>query len=274
MRQGCGPLGGALGGMHVAVEVVEPPLAQAGLHQLQAAGDRREQVVEVMRQAARELADGLHFLRLPQGVLGLSQQGRLLMLGSGLTPGRVDLPLLERARPGEPAVGTVRVAQTVLVRLGERRLEDAGERGLRGSQILRVGERHKALPDEIGCLPSQLLRPGGIDLGQNSVRPGDDEEVPREPPSAIQGARTLGHAGLQRRVEILQGDAGLLGCPARLKELPFVPPPVGGVEHRNPDEPDAACVVSTDDGVDEHGQRCPVRAHEVEGNLVEETLHA
>jgi hypothetical protein len=37
----------------VAFDIVEPALLHAGLHQFQRAGDARQQVVEVVREAAR-----------------------------------------------------------------------------------------------------------------------------------------------------------------------------------------------------------------------------
>jgi hypothetical protein len=40
---------------------------------LQIAGDSLKEVVEVMRDAASQLADGFHFLRLPQRRLGRRQ---------------------------------------------------------------------------------------------------------------------------------------------------------------------------------------------------------
>src|SRR5262249_58044699 len=49
---------------------------RARLHPLEVAQDHREQVVEVMRDPARELADGLHLLRVTQGLLGTRQLTR------------------------------------------------------------------------------------------------------------------------------------------------------------------------------------------------------
>ena len=53
-------------------------LRQAALQELDVADDDGEQVVEVVRDAAGELADGLHLLGLPQGLLGLQALGDLL----------------------------------------------------------------------------------------------------------------------------------------------------------------------------------------------------
>ena len=49
MRQRCGALGRTLSGDDVAVDVVDAPLPDTGLQQVQASGHARQQVVEVVR---------------------------------------------------------------------------------------------------------------------------------------------------------------------------------------------------------------------------------
>ena len=48
------------------------------LKQLQIAGDNLQKIIEVVRDAAGELADGIHFLRLAQGFLGPGALGDFL----------------------------------------------------------------------------------------------------------------------------------------------------------------------------------------------------
>ena len=64
---------GILGGGDVAAQLLGAGFRQAGLQALQAAHDAGEQIVEVMRDAAGELADRFHFLCLAQAFLGLAQ---------------------------------------------------------------------------------------------------------------------------------------------------------------------------------------------------------
>ena len=73
MGEGGGLARGRLGGGEIAVDVGQPPLAQPRLEQLHRPHDAGQEIVEIMRQAAGELADGLHLLRLPQRLLGLAQ---------------------------------------------------------------------------------------------------------------------------------------------------------------------------------------------------------
>ena len=62
MGQRCGAPGGILGGPDEARHVVVAALADTRLQQVQASGDPGEQVVEIVRDAAGELADRFHLL--------------------------------------------------------------------------------------------------------------------------------------------------------------------------------------------------------------------
>src|SRR4028119_341449 len=79
----------------IAAGLRQPPLPDARVQQFQAAGDAGEEVVEVVRETAGELAHRLHLLALAQAFLGRGEDGGLLVLGRGVAPARVDLPVLE-----------------------------------------------------------------------------------------------------------------------------------------------------------------------------------
>ena len=97
MRQRRGTPGGALRGDDVAIDIGEPPLAQPRADHLHRAGDARQQIVEVVREATGQLADRLHLLRLPQLLLGAHQ------LGGALRHALLQR-LVERAQRGGGAV--------------------------------------------------------------------------------------------------------------------------------------------------------------------------
>src|SRR3712207_7947889 len=63
------------------LDAVDAPLRDPRLHEVERTDDAGQQVVEVMRDAAGELADRLHLLRLAQLLLGLTQ--RLRLFGRG-----------------------------------------------------------------------------------------------------------------------------------------------------------------------------------------------
>ena len=96
VRQGRRALRGALRGRDVTLDVSDPSLRDPGGEQLQAADNPGQQVVEVVRDAARELADRLHLLRLAQGILGDA------LLGD-VPPEPVQSLLLGDDRPGNRA---------------------------------------------------------------------------------------------------------------------------------------------------------------------------
>ena len=79
MRQRRGALGRAHGRTGVALDRVRAPLREAGLHQVEGADDAGEEVVEVVGDAARELAHRLHLLRLAELILSLLQLGLTLL---------------------------------------------------------------------------------------------------------------------------------------------------------------------------------------------------
>src|SRR3954471_309484 len=81
-----GQRGGAIDRGHrdldVAIDLRRASLVRANTHQLEIAGNAGEQIVEVVRQPASQLADRLHLKRLPQRVLD-----PLTLLCLGLQPG-------------------------------------------------------------------------------------------------------------------------------------------------------------------------------------------
>ena len=70
--------GRALAGREVLLDVGAAALRKAHADHLERAGDAGEQIVEIMRQPAGQLADRLHLLRLAQRFLGLAQPLLLL----------------------------------------------------------------------------------------------------------------------------------------------------------------------------------------------------
>ena len=84
MRQRRGAVGRGHRRIDIARNVVEPALIEPGLHQVERSDDAGQQIVEVVRDAAGQLADGFHLLRLQQRLFGRAQS-----LGRGLFRGDV-----------------------------------------------------------------------------------------------------------------------------------------------------------------------------------------
>ena len=94
VRQGGGTLRRALGALHVAFDLGESALIQALLHQLQAAGDPGEEIVEIMSQTTRQLTNGFHLLRLAQLLFQVQMVG--------------DVPRAHHYPPQSPGLGGYR----------------------------------------------------------------------------------------------------------------------------------------------------------------------
>ena len=77
-EQAMGQRGGAVGRgrrqRRVALDFGVAPLRDALLHQIKRADNAGQQIVEIVRDAAGELADRFHLLRLAQLLLGAAQR--------------------------------------------------------------------------------------------------------------------------------------------------------------------------------------------------------
>ncbi len=266
VRQRRRPVGGALRGLDVARRLVMAPLPHPRLQQLQAAGDAGQQVVEVVRQAAGELAHRLHLLALPQRRLGLHQR-----LGA-----RIHLALQVRRQQAErvlrpPALhrhagalgdladqgdlfrrpvaggGVVEVEQRdQAVLLGQRhvdhclgadRLERVGMAG--GARVgVGVGEHHGLAALQVLDVAAEVAEP---------QQPGKAADAGRVPVALdadgfrleVDGA-VAGPADLQRPSQDLGRREGQLAGVVQAAEAvvqgeqglvaPFRPPPVGDVD--------------------------------------------
>src|SRR4029079_10487932 len=78
MGQGGGAIGRSQGAGEEPADIGAPPAGDAPLNDVQTSYDTLQEIVEIMRDAAGELADGLHFLALPQRFLGLHELARSL----------------------------------------------------------------------------------------------------------------------------------------------------------------------------------------------------
>ena len=157
-----------LRGLQEALDIVEPPLREALAHAVERAGDRLQQIVEIMRDAAGELADRLHLVRLAQRLLGLDELARalldprlqqrvdvgegggdvLLVLDVGVGAGpAADAPgavAHRRAAPDVPAIGAVVTAKPEFRRVGLARRGGLLETRARLRDVLGMQHRRPA----------------------------------------------------------------------------------------------------------------------------------
>ena len=240
MGQGGGPGDRGLAGLRESPHVVDAVLREPRLDHLQAAADRRQQVVEVVGQAAGELADRFHLLRLAQLLFGALQRRRGCPGLRDMTAGGEDLGLAERGDPGDPAVAAVAVPHAVLEALQVAHLR-RGERVLRRAQFVRVGEGGRRQSDELAGVVAEHVVPRRVRAQVLPVARDDDHQVRRRVPHPVALGRALLHAALEPVVERLQrrlrGGQGGVG-----------PHALGGLEALVEDADDIAVLAA---------ERCP-----------------
>ncbi len=144
-----GPLGGGQRQFHIAVRLGDAPGGDAGAQQFQRAHDAGEHIVEVVGDAAGQLAHRFHLLRLEQGLAGLFQR-QLGIAPLGDVAG--DLGIADEGailvvdsiqqHGGEEALAILADAPAFLLIL-------AGERG-GGERPVRLAGGHVLRREELG----------------------------------------------------------------------------------------------------------------------------
>ena len=138
------------------------------------AGDHGQDIVEVVRDAAGELADRVHLLRMPQ----LGFRGLLL----GQVAADEEMPA-DRLRPGAGPVQRdglavlVDIARLEIALLCPRRAARISLRVL--FEIVGVDEFHRAVPDHVGGLIAEDRRGARADLDEIPRGVGHQDEVVR-----------------------------------------------------------------------------------------------
>ncbi len=144
VRERGGAPGGALRHRDVTLEVAEAPLAHPDLHQVERAGDPRQQVVEVVGQAAGELPHGLHLLGLAQLLFEVAL-GRRLDPDAGAAqrlPVLVEIGAPARMHPAHDAVRMPQAVFEVRVLAGGEAARDLGHQR---RTIVRMDVGHEFL---------------------------------------------------------------------------------------------------------------------------------
>ncbi len=196
------PVRGGHGGRRVALQVLGPTLRDARLHEIEGSHDSREQVVEVVGDAARELADRLHLLSLAQLIL---QELAL----RDVTADPIDDVRLRGQGPVDPSIRPVPGPQAQ-VEIGDTPSGPKGrERVLQRRAVLGMNQGIEPDPDGFLRRIAQKAAPGRIGFAQDPVPIAGGEEVPGQAPDPIPFPRALLDALLEGFVE---GSEVLLGA--------------------------------------------------------------
>jgi hypothetical protein len=197
VRERGGALHRALRHADVALHVGGLALQPAPVHQLQAAADGRQQVVEVVRQAARELAHGLELLALAQLLARVVEFGRALLLLRDVACGGVEQAVVGHRGPRQPAVGAGLGAVAVLEARGARADQQARQFGLGGREVVGMHEVAKRQRADLFRAPAQHGLPGRVHADEVAVEVGHAQQVLAQRPGAV----ALVGAGLDLQFE-------------------------------------------------------------------------
>ena len=198
-QQGAGQLGAALDAVHGVLDALLD-LGQAvgaARDQLQVAADDLQQVVEVVRHAAGQLADGLHFLGLLQRGLGAPHGLHPGQVGADVAAHRVDVLVVGRGGPGQVApaavLAPIAVLEAVYLAAQAQHLDLA--RG--GFAVVRVHQVEQGSSEHLGFKPAQDGRERRVHGRQGPLQVGHQHDVLRQPPHAV----ALGRAALDPFLE-------------------------------------------------------------------------
>ena len=212
--------------------------SEPGLQHLQAGPDGGQQVVEIVRDAAGELADRLHLLALAQLLFGPAQRFGLRLDLRHVAAGRDQYAVARAGAPRDPAVAAVPVQVAVL----DHRNARVGRQGLGAGpaerDVVGMDQVEQRAADEFGLGPAQHPFPGRVGGQDLAVEAGHQHQVVRQLPEAVAVGGPGLHLPLQRTVDRLELGDGLRGGDRR-------PGAVGHAAHEGDvvGRPGARCVV-------------------------------
>ena len=195
-----GAIGRGNGAVDEPLDVFVPSGVDAALQHLHRPDDGRQQVVEVVRDAAGELADRLHLLRMAQRLFGLAQGVLRFALGGDVAPHRLKEIIRRDRAPFDAAARALAGSHVELDPLGRRSPGQCLELGSKQRSLFGNDEFQDIGAEELGLLPAQQVCPGRIDRTDRSVEAGDHHDVGRQRPHAVAVRGALGDPSLQRLV--------------------------------------------------------------------------
>ena len=173
-------------------------VGRVALNCLQVAQDNGQQIVEIVGDAAGELADRFHLLRLLQALIECLRVG-------DVTPDSGDDAFARHCRPHDPAMGAVAMAHAVLEADGIRCQAQRCHDRFGGGPIVGMDQLKQVAVEEFALLPTEHGGPGGVEGEAGRIQPHHHHQVARQSPDAVPLAGALGHPRLQRQVDLAQG---------------------------------------------------------------------
>ncbi|GIL40858.1 hypothetical protein TMPK1_30950 [Rhodospirillales bacterium TMPK1] len=172
-------------------------------HDIQRSDHRLQQIVEIVRDAAGQLSQRLHLLRLAQLRFGAFQRQARFLFACDVATDRVKHPGFGDRDPRQVPPISIGGAQPSDDDRRRFAAADFCHRVGGGADIVRVAERPEWFVEQLGVVIAEQLRPSRVDAFQNPVERHHRHQVARPRPDPVAFARALRDAIFQGQIQLL-----------------------------------------------------------------------
>ena len=148
-------IGGGQGRIHEPLDILISAGLDPPLHDVHRADDAGQQIVEVVRDAAGQLADRLHLLRLAQRLLGLRNASSASRSAVTSRPTACSKSSAATALQAIYAAASGARAQAQFERRGDARTGQFPQHGLELRPVLVDNEIDEICADQLGLVPAK-----------------------------------------------------------------------------------------------------------------------
>ena len=192
------PARGSEARLDIAAQVVDALLRQALADQLQRQDDALQHVVQVVCDAAGQLAQGLHLLALAHLVFRMAQRIGLGAIVRHIAAHGLDETFAGHRRPRDPAGGAAAVAKAQGAIAPRRAFLQRLQRLLHERHVVRVNEGQRVAADGLGLAPAQRARPRRVDRCDAAIETRHHQQGVGAHPQPVAVGRAVGYLLLQR----------------------------------------------------------------------------
>src|ERR1700761_5353556 len=145
-----------------------------------------------MRDAAGQLADGIHLLQLPQLFFRSPMGICRFLIGGDVPADDIDQSLLGGQRPVDPPIRSVLVAKAVFHAHGAGALGETSPSLMANRRVIRMAQYVDMQRPDFLFAPAERLRPGRVYGWEVALEIANTQQVFRNIPDPVALARPLG----------------------------------------------------------------------------------
>ena len=203
----------ACGGLHGAIDQLRRACVMrvAVRQQVERAQDRGQQIVEIVGDAAGQLAERLHLLRLAQRVFRGAQRFAAITLHRHIMRDAIGVIALKHAAPAQPAISAVGGAHSAGEAAQRLTAHQRLPRSARGIAIVGMLQPFGGAAEQSPDRPAQNRDPGRARAGPDRIAIAHHDRILRQRPHAVAFARAMIDPRLQVARMALRRFLGALG---------------------------------------------------------------